>query len=109
MGPREGRAGAPPGPTGVRVGAEQGRALGREGGRREEERGTKRKLTSGLDDRRQPLTGIPPRARGGGGEVEERKREVAAWEKKNEKERGWGRTWGERVARGAPVTPLVLL
>jgi hypothetical protein len=63
----------------------------------------------GLDDLRQPLTEIPPRARGGGGEVEERKREVAAWEKKNEKERGWGRTWGERVARGAPVTPLVLL
>jgi hypothetical protein len=52
-----------------------------EGGRRErrgEERGIEGELTSGLDDRRQPLTGIPPRAR----EMEEREMEVAAREKK---------------------------
>jgi hypothetical protein len=47
-----------------------------------EERGREGELTSGLDDWRQPLTGIPPSARGGGREVEERKREVVAWEKK---------------------------
>jgi hypothetical protein len=59
-----------------------------EGGReRGEERGREGELTSGLDDRQQPLTGIPPRARGDGREVEEREREVAAWEKKM-RERG---------------------
>jgi hypothetical protein len=33
--------------------------------------------------------------------VEEREREVVVRERKNERERGWGRAWG-RCARGAP-------
>jgi hypothetical protein len=60
---------------------------GRERGGRREGRGREGDLTSGLDDRRQALTGIPPRARGYGREVEESKREVAAREKKM-RERG---------------------
>jgi hypothetical protein len=83
-----------------RVGAHgrgrRARARAGEGWRRErrgEERGIEGELTSGLDDRRQLLTGIPPRARGGGKEGEG----SCYVGKENEREKG--RTWGER---GAP-------
>jgi hypothetical protein len=97
-----------------RVGAHgrgrRARARAGEGRRRErrgEERGIEGDLTSGLDDWRQPLTGIPPRARGGGREVEKREREVATWEKKMKERRdahgGRGARLGE--AGSGQVTP----
>jgi hypothetical protein len=49
-----------------------------EGGGSGEERGREGELTLGLDDRRQPLTGIPPRATGDGRQVEERESKVEA-------------------------------
>jgi hypothetical protein len=59
----------------------------------------------GLNGRQQPLTGIQPRARG---EVEEREREVTAWEREIEGEGarigGWG-TWA--CAQGQVNYPLV--
>jgi hypothetical protein len=51
---------------GARGAGGPGHARVREGGGRGEERAKEGKLTSRLDDRRQPLTRIPPRARGGG-------------------------------------------
>jgi hypothetical protein len=64
-------------------------AHGGEAGKRE--RGREGKLTSGLDDRRQLLTGIPPRARGGGREGEG---SCCAGKEKCVREKGWGRSWG---------------
>jgi hypothetical protein len=59
-----------------------------EGGREEGE-GKRGDLTSRLDDRRQPLTGIPPRARGGG----------ERWKRGRGKLLRGKREMGERVAR----------
>jgi hypothetical protein len=76
-----------------------GTGQGRVGGGKEEgeERGREGELTSWLDDRWQPLTGIPPRARGGGREGEG----SCCMGKENEREReGWG-AHGGRTAPGA--------
>jgi hypothetical protein len=91
-GPRRGRERTRGAGRGAR-GAESrpGAALGREGEGEERER--EGELTSRLDNRQQPLTGIPPRARGDGREVEER--DVATRDKEM-RERG-AHIWGERA------------
>jgi hypothetical protein len=105
-GARQGRAGgrrigvAPGGGQGPRRGAATGVTPGgREGGGREEERGREGELTSRLNDRRQPLIGIPPRARGGGGRWKREREGSCCAEKRNERERGH---MGEKGARGTP-------
>jgi hypothetical protein len=80
----------------------------RSGGRREggageggwRERRGEGELTSKLDDRWQPLTGIPPRARGDGREGEGSCCAV----KENERERGGGTRMGGRAPGAGPET-----
>jgi hypothetical protein len=89
---------------GARAGTDRGHSRGQtgmragEGGRRGDDRGREGELTSGLDDRWQPLTGIPPRARGGGREGEG----SCCAGKENERERGVGARLG-RVGPGQAV------
>jgi hypothetical protein len=95
---RAGRAHAAPGAgcAGVAGGATRRDREGEEGEKRGEG-----KLTSGLNDRWQPLTGIPPRARGGG-ERWKRGREKLLCGKGKMRGRGVGACMGGRGAKGAP-------
>jgi hypothetical protein len=96
-----GRGAAPPQAAGAgsrRAPRDRGATrMGREKGREGERRG-EGDLTLGSNNRRQPSTGSHL-GQGGRREVGEREREVAAREKKNEREKRGGRAWGEGAPR----------